>query len=347
MTGGRVRTSLGVKIFLSFWLIHAVIFVVLFLVNRPGPPPGVERPPFPYDLLGIAIVVSGIVCLVLARYLASPLQRMRAATHRLQEGDLTARAGAGLQRRTDEIGDVVRDFDAMAVRIESLVHAQQQLLSDISHELRSPLARLNVALELVRRTSGPAAEIHLARIESEAERMNELIGRILALARAESTARGAADQEVFNLDEVLQRVVDDAQYEAHKTGKQVTVSTTGKATLRGDPVLIASAVENVVRNAIRYTAPNTTVEITADLVGNDARIIVRDHGEGVPDSELGRVFLPFHRVDGSRDRQSGGTGLGLPIAQRAVHSQGGTINAENVAEGGGLRIVITLPAVNR
>jgi signal transduction histidine kinase len=346
MTGGRLRTSLAVKIFLSFWLIHAVIFVVLGLVPRPEPPPADGRPPFPYDFLVIAIIVSGIVCLVLARYLASPLQALRTATRRLQEGDLTARAGAGLERRTDEIGHVVRDFDAMADRIESLVHAQQQLLSDISHELRSPLARLNVALEMARRTSGPAAAVHLARIESEAERMNELIGRILALARAESLAPGTALQELFDLEEVLQRVAHDAQYEANKTARQVALSMTGRAPLRGDPMLVASAVENVVRNAIKYTAPNTTVEITADLTGRDARISVRDHGEGLPDSELGRVFLPFHRVDGSRDRQSGGSGLGLSIAERAVRSQGGTISAAN-AEGGGLQVVITLPVVAR
>lgn len=345
MTGGRLRLSLGVKIFLSFWLMHAVIFVVLEIAPRSGPAPGDGLPPIPYELLVTAIVVSGLVCLVLARYLASPLHRMRTATHRLQEGDLTARAGDGLERRADEIGDVVRDFDAMAERIELLVHAQQQLLSDISHELRSPLARLNVALELARRISGPAAEVHFARIESEVERMNELIGRILALARTEGSPE-TASQEEFDLDEILQRVAEDAQYEANKTARHVMVSTTGKARLRGDPMLVASAIENVVRNAIKYTAPNTTVEIAADLAGNDARIIVRDYGKGVPDSELGRVFLPFHRVDGSRDRQSGGTGLGLSIAQRVVHSQGGTIHAENAAEGG-LRVIITLPAVPR
>jgi two-component system, OmpR family, sensor histidine kinase CpxA len=336
-----MRTSLALKIFLSFWLIHALIFVVLGLVPRSGPPPAGGRPPFPYDLLITAIIVSGVVCLVLARNLASPLRRMRAATHRLTGGDLSARAGAGFGRRRDEIGDVVRDFDAMAERIESLLHAQQQLLSDISHELRSPLARLNVALELARRTAGGAAEAHLARIESEAERMNELVGRLLALSRAE-TAGARAPIEEFDLAETIQRVADDARYEAHRTGKRVDVSVHGQATLRGDPLLIASAVENVIRNAIKYTPPDSTVDVTATVTADHAQIVVRDHGTGIPEADLSRVFLPFYRVDGSRDRESGGTGLGLSIAQRAVASQGGTIRADN-AEGGGLQVTVTLP----
>ena len=299
------------------------------------------RPPAPYGFLVTAIIVSGVVCLLLAGNLAAPLRRMRAATGRLKDGDLSARAGAGFEARRDEIGDVVRDFDAMAERIESLLHAQQQLLSDISHELRSPLARLNVALELARRTSGGAAEAHLARIESEAERMNELIGRLLALSRAESVGSGAQAEE-FDLEEVIQRVADDAKYEAHRTGKRVDVSVDGHAILRGDPALIASAIENVVRNAIKYTPPDSTVDVTATVTAGHAQIVVRDHGSGVPDANLARVFLPFYRVDGSRDRESGGTGLGLSIAQRAVASQGGTIRADN-AEGGGLQVTITLP----
>jgi two-component system, OmpR family, sensor histidine kinase CpxA len=302
-------------------------------------------PPVPYGFLGTAVIVSGIVCFLLARNLVSPLQRMRAATHRLREGDLSARAAAGFEQRTDEIGDVVSDFDAMAERIESLVRAQQQLLSDISHELRSPLARLNVALELARRTSSGDADTHFARIESEAEQMNEMIGRLLALARAEA-ARPASHAEAFDLEDVVRRVTDDANYEARGTGKTVTLSLQGKATLHGDPLLIASAVENVVRNAVQYSPLNAPVEVTAAISSDAARIVVRDHGAGVPEGELEQVFEPFHRVDASRARESGGTGLGLAIAQRAVTSQGGTIKANN-AEGGGLQVTITLPVVTR
>lgn len=304
-----------------------------------------HRPPVPYGFLVTATVVSGVVCLLLARNLARPLQRMRTATHRLTAGDLSARAGAGFEGRTDEIGDVVRDFDAMAERIESLLHAQRQLLSDISHELRSPLARLNVALELARRTVGQPSEAHLARISSEAERMNELVGRLLALSRAETTGNEGHTEE-FDLEEVVRRVADDAQYEAHRANKSVALSAHGRAVLHGDPVLVASAVENVVRNAVKYAPPQTVVEITTSVTDNHAAIVVRDHGRGVPEAELERVFLPFHRVDAARDRESGGTGLGLSIARRAAASQGGTIQAAN-GEGGGLEVTITLPLAAR
>ena len=299
-----------------------------------------RRPPVPYGFLLTSIIVSGIVCFAFARYLASPLQRMRAATHRLKEGDLTARAAAGLEGRQDEIGDVVRDFDAMAERIELLMQAQRQLLSDISHELRSPLARLNVALELARRTSGEAAGAHLARIEGEAERMNDLIGRLLALSKAETVGQRHAEE--FDLEEILQQVTDDARYEANRTGTSVELTVTGSLRLRGDPVLLASAIENVVRNAVKYAPPDSKVEVTATVSDGHARVVVRDHGTGVAEAELERVFLPFHRVDASRDRMSGGTGLGLSIAQRAIASQGGTIKAANAA-GGGLEVIITLP----
>ena len=313
-------------------------------VRPAGTADGRRRPPVPWGFLITSIVVSGVVCIVFARYLASPLQRMRAATHRLREGDLAARAAAGLEGRQDEIGDVVRDFDAMAERIESLVQAQRQLLSDISHELRSPLARLNVALELARRTSSGAAETHFARIESEAERMNDLIGRLLALSKAETVGQGYAEE--FDLADIVRRVAEDARYEAHRGGKGVELSVQGKAILRGDPVLVASAIENVVRNAVRYAPPGSKVEVGMTAGDGPARVVVRDHGAGVPEAELERVFLPFHRVDASRDRESGGTGLGLSIAQRAVASQGGAVTAAN-AEGGGLEVVITLPLAAR
>ena len=448
LRGGVLRTSLAVKIFLSFWLIHALIFVVLAVVPDPGEngwrverarrggelavamferdplsacrellpaiegrmgsrlelfdpnlrplcgtsnpsasdahllrdasaagllrkgdnretvavalrgPSGMtykvlsarkenidpeDRPPVPYQFLATAIIVSGLVCLLLARYLVSPLLRMRQATHRLREGDLTARVGAGVGRRADEIGDVVRDFDAMADRVESLVSAQQQLLSDISHELRSPLARLNVALELARRSS-TGAEAHLERIAGEAERMNELIGRLLALSRAESRGDRGASEE-FDLEEVVRRVASDAQYEAHRSSKRVELEVNGKATLVGDPVLVASAVENVVRNAVRYTPAGLGVRIRCDVDDREARVVVCDEGGGLPESELERIFLPFHRVDPSRNRESGGAGLGLSIARRAVASQGGTIRADNAD--GGLQVTITLPLTNR
>lgn len=300
------------------------------------------RPGLPVVFLVTAVIVSGVVCLLMAWSFAAPLKRMREATRRLKEGDLGARVG--FASRNDEIGDVVRDFDLMADRIQSLVQGQKQLLSDISHELRSPLARLGVALELAHRTAGSGAESHLARIETEAGRMNDLIGRLLTLGRDEH-AEAAANLVDFNLADIVRPIGEDAQYEAGRVRKRVELSGAAHALVHGDPVLAASAIDNVVRNAIRYTAPDTVVQIVVSQSSGFARVVVRDHGPGVPESELERIFLPFFRIDASRNRQSGGIGLGLSIARRSVGIMGGTITAAN-ADGGGLRVTLTLPAVN-
>jgi signal transduction histidine kinase len=296
------------------------------------------QPRFAFGVVVSLVLVSGIVCLGLASYLAAPLRKMREATHRLREGDLSARVG--VESRNDEIGDVVRDFDVMADRIESLVHGQQQLLSDISHELRSPLARLGVAVELARRTAPPGADSHLARIETEAGRMNELIGRLLQLSRehAESQVR-LTD---FDLGGIVRRVVEDAQYEAGRTGRRVELSGEEAVPAHGDPVLAASAVDNVVRNAIRYTPAGSSVGVILSLSSDTAEVAIRDHGPGVPPAELERIFQPFYRLDASRTRESGGIGLGLSIARRSVGVMNGAIRAANAPDGG-LQVTISLP----
>jgi two-component system sensor histidine kinase CpxA len=303
-------------------------------------PPG-GRPPFPYGAIALAILVSGIVCFTVARYFARPLQQVRDASYRLAAGDLQARVGPRVAARRDEIGDLVRDFDVMAARIEALVHSQGQLLSDISHELRSPLARLNVALELARRKAGPDAQADLTRIEAEADRMNELIGRVLALARAE-TIEDAERAAPFDLEEVVRRVAGDADYEAQRQHKSVVLRATAAPAVRGDPQLLASAVDNVVRNAVRYTPEGSTVEVEVGAGEGHAAIVVRDHGPGVPASELEQIFSPFHRVEPARNRETGGVGLGLAIARRALAVHAGSISAENAADGG-LVVTIRIP----
>ncbi|MCC7242131.1 MAG: HAMP domain-containing protein [Acidobacteria bacterium] len=299
------------------------------------------RAPFPYNLVAIAILVSGIVCFAMARYLARPLRLVRDASYRLAAGDLNARAGPGVGTRNDEIGDLVRDFDAMAGRLEALLHAQSQLLSDMSHELRSPLARLNVALALARRKSGPEAESDLDRVETEADRMNELIGHILALARAESHETQAPTQLV-DLADVVRGVTDDAHFEASQQHKVVDLRVATEVRLPADAQLIASAVDNIVRNGVRHTPPGSRVEVLVDRTESHAVIRVRDHGPGVPATEVERIFSPFHRVEPGRNRDTGGVGLGLAIARRAVAVHGGTIAAEN-ANGGGLCVTVRLP----
>jgi len=298
-------------------------------------------------------LTAGVLCYGLARYLTAPVLRLRDAMHRLTSGDLSVRVGPAVGGRRDEIAELGRDFDLMAERIESLLTAQRQLLSDVSHELRSPLARLNVALALARQRSGPDALTPLDRIELEADQLNSLIGRVLALARFES---GAVEPEFAEVD--LERLVDDiaadADFEADPRGVSVVVAASEPCRVRGNEPLLRSAIENVVRNAVRYTAEGTNVEITLSCgappggsptgksTPGGVVVAVRDHGPGVPEEQLADLFEPFYRIADSRDRQSGGTGLGLSITDRAVRLHGGMATAANAPDGG-LIVEIRLP----
>ncbi|HTR65867.1 MAG TPA: ATP-binding protein [Terriglobales bacterium] len=313
----------------------------------PGPrvffgPRGIPAPG-----LIIAVISSGLVCYILARYLTGPVIRLREATQKLAAGDLTARAGSPWKggRRRDEISQLVRDFDAMAERLESLVKAQSRLLNDISHELRSPLARLNVALELARQRSGPSAESALNRIDVEAERLNELVGRLLTIARLESQEDRMRTAPV-DLGELIVEIAADADFEAASRNCRVKANLAGNCTVAGDAALLRSAIENVVRNATRYTQEGTDVEVdlqaAAGLGTPEAVLKVSDSGPGVPEDSLNKLFQPFYRIDDSRGRQTGGVGLGLAITDRAVRLHGGSVKAAN-RPGGGLVVEIRLP----
>jgi two-component system sensor histidine kinase CpxA len=315
-------------------------------------PPGPRvflGPPWRAPLPGLIIFLlsSGLVCYFLAWYMTKPVTRLRAATQRLASGDLTARAGDPGSKRRDEIAGLVRDFDSMAARLETLVNAQSRLLNDISHELRSPLARLNVALGLARQRSGPETETMLERIELEAGRLNELIGRLLTLARLEDGEQRVAASPVL-LDEVVLNVAEDAEFEAQARHCHVrTEIPAGSWAVRGDASLLHSAIENVVRNAIRYTREDTAVEIHLEksensAAGGEAVVRVTDCGSGVPADALEKLFQPFYRLDDARGRQTGGVGLGLAITERAVRFHGGSVAAVNRAEGG-LMVEIRLP----
>jgi two-component system sensor histidine kinase CpxA len=300
----------------------------------------------PVPGLIIAVLSSGLVCYFLAWYMTKPVARLRAATQRLAAGDLTARAGNPKSRRGDEIAGLVRDFDTMAGRLETLVKAQSRLLNDISHELRSPLARLNVALGLARQRSGPESASMLERIELEAARLNELIGRLLTLARLEDGEKRVPPTPVL-LDEVVLNVTEDAEFEAQARHCHVRSDIPeGGWAVRGEASLLHSAIENVVRNAIRYTREGSTVEIHLDRsessAGAEAVVSVADCGSGVPTDALEKLFQPFYRLDDDRGRQTGGVGLGLAITERAVRFHGGRVAAFNRAEGG-LRVEIHLP----
>lgn len=295
----------------------------------------------------LAILISGAICYLLARYLTRPILRLREAARLIAAGDLGARAAGEMEKRRDELGQLVRDFNQMADRIEILLDSERQLIRDISHELRSPLARLNVALGLARQHGAVEVAPQLDRIEREAERLNELIGRLLTLARLESTGT-PPEQEQVSLSELLRDVAEDAEFEAESRDCSVQVNAAEDCMTVGSPDLLRSAVENVVRNAVRYTAEGTRVEVDLSCAGADgagwASIRVRDHGPGLPEAELSNVFRPFYRVTNARERETGGTGLGLAITERAVRLHGGSVKAEN-APGGGLLVEMRLPAL--
>jgi two-component system sensor histidine kinase CpxA len=231
----------------------------------------------------------------------------------------------------------------MAERIEALLEAQRRLLRDVSHELRSPLARLGIALELVRRKSTAEATPALDRIERETERLNVMIGELLTLSRLES-GQAIEKPEAVELGALVDAVVEDVSYEAAQHDKRVVVGKRDDCVLEGREELLRRAVENVLRNAVRFTAPGSAVEIDLARAGAEATLTVRDHGPGVPDESLADIFKPFYRVGDDRARASGGTGIGLAITERAVVLHGGNVVAENVrSDGGGLAIRMTLP----
>ena len=292
------------------------------------------------------VFLTGIIlCYLLALYLTSPIRKLREATNRLAEGDLSTRVAQRVGRRRDEISDLARDFDTMAERIESLLLSQQRLTRDISHELRSPLARMNVALEMAKKKAPPEMAPQLQRIENESQRLNDMISRLLTLSKLE-TGSQEFDRYEINLRSLVQQVAADADFEAAAKNRSVKVIRAEDCRIMGSDALIRSAVENVLRNAVRYTEEGTAVEVSLSNGDDKARITIRDHGEGVPEQELSNLFKPFYRVGEARDRGSGGTGLGLAIAEQAVRLHKGTIRARNENDGLAVEIVLNCEEKN-
>ena len=290
----------------------------------------------------LAMLISGIVCFLLAKYLTNPIKKLRKATNKLASGDLSQRVSPLMGKRKDEIIELASDFDHMAEQVEKLITSHKQLLRDASHELRSPLARLQVALGLARQRSPENSEAEFDRIERETERLNDLIGQLLSLARLE-TGSIPLKNEAINLTNLVEEITHDAAYEARASHRDVKLIHSTPVTVYGNSMLLHSALENIIRNAIRYTEENTCVELSLDTVNTDQIIIaIRDYGPGIPDEMLSRIFEPFVRVGEARDRITGGYGLGLAIASRAITLHGGTVVAENNKDKG-LTILITLP----
>jgi two-component system OmpR family sensor kinase len=300
-----------------------------------------DLPHFPFMPMIFALLASLASAAVLAWHFAKPIRLLRAAFDAAASGDLSTRVGPGMGKRRDELTDLARDFDRMAGRVQDLVEDQRRLLHDVSHELRSPLARLQAAVGLARQRPEKAAA-SFDRMERESARMNGMIGELLTLSRMEAGVPGAMD-EVFAIDELVAAIVDDARFEAQALGKHVRLDLKHSALVRGSAELLQRAIENVVRNALRHTAPGTTVEI--DIERDDGkprvRVGIRDHGEGVPEQELDAIFRPFVKGSNASPRAEG-HGLGLAIADRMIRAHQGAIHARNAA-GGGLHVGIELP----
>ncbi len=285
-----------------------------------------------YWRLAGLLTTAVILCYLLAAYLTSPIRKLREATIKLAGGDLQTRVAQKVGRRHDELADLARDFDGMAERIESLITSQQRLNSDISHELRSPLARLNVALEIAKQKSTPETASLLDRIELESHRLNEMISRLLILAKLESGSENVEPVRV-DLAELVREVAEDADFEAQARGRSVKVLSDDPCTVMGSENLLRSAIENVLRNAVRYTAEGTAVDVSLVRQNGHSVLQVSDHGGGVPEDELANLFRPFYRVGEARERKTGGIGLGLAIAERAIKAHKGTIAARNTGDG--------------
>jgi two-component system sensor histidine kinase CpxA len=337
--GTSIRTSAGQK-----WT-----FVIA------GPYPAEHHFPLHEILprLLISVTVSGLVTLALALFLSRPIGMLRTAARKLAGGELSARAGsingktlaASAPPSRDELSGLVHDFNHMAERLESQVGAQRLLLRDVSHELRSPLARLSVALELAREEALPEMEDHLARIEREAEHLNKLIGQLLSLSQMESAQR-IPDAEVIPMRPLIARLLEDADYEARSHNCSVVLIGADECQVSGNSELLYRALENIVRNAITYTREGTVVELARrceqNNAGSEAIVQVMDRGTGVPEEHLKAIFQPFYRLDGARQRATGGSGVGLAIADRAIRLHDGQLNAAN-RPGGGLVVEIRIP----
>ena len=292
-----------------------------------------------WHLVIIALAVSFLLCIMLARYLVVPIRRLQMTSRNLAKGQLSARVDASVRKRGDELGDFARDFDDMAEQLEDLMNNKERLLRNVSHELRSPLTRLQISLALARRKSNEAESEH-ARIEREIERLDELIGEIIRFSRIEHGATDEACEQV-NLHELLQTLVEDADFEAQAGNRSVHLLRSQAVELCAVRDWLSAAIENMIRNAIRFTPEESSVDVSMMLEKNSIVIRVRDYGPGVGEGALEAMFEPFNRLDETRGKENDGFGLGTAIARGAIINHGGSIKARNCNPG--LEIEIRLP----
>ncbi|MFZ0313977.1 MAG: HAMP domain-containing sensor histidine kinase [Candidatus Korobacteraceae bacterium] len=312
------------------------------LIAELTPPPLSER--IPGDLLWtlkLGTIFSAIICLLIAHYLTKPIERLRDATHELARGNLDIRAGENLGNRHDEIAELVRDFDTMAGELRNQIQSERNLLSGVSHELRSPIARIRLALTLARDADDPERVEMLDRIEQDTIQLDSMLERILTVARLES-GQQKPKFEPLSLNDVMDDVLHDATFEAAATEATINYQNSSEIKVNGDATLLRSAVENIVRNAVFYSGQGGKIDVSLETTNGAAVISVRDNGPGVPENALPLLFKPFYRVDDSRGTNTGGMGLGLAIVRNAAAIHGGSVSAKNVLPHG-LEVELRLP----
>jgi two-component system sensor histidine kinase CpxA len=293
--------------------------------------------------VGVLFTVT-LLCLWLAYHIASPIQGIQAAARRVVQGDLSAKAPLTISRRHDELASLSIDFNSMVEHLGTLIHTQRDLFNSISHELRSPLARLSVSLELLRKQLRSGTDDLLGQMERDLVKVDTLMAQILVLARLES-GLSSGTRECVNFSQLVEEIVADGNFEAQALGKSVSLEATNSVVLKNaDPHALRSACENIVRNAIRFSPPGGRVEVNLSVNGdNERRVLlsIRDRGPGVPEEHLQTIFQPFFRLNRS-DKTGEGNGLGLAIALEAVRLNGGVITASNLSPSG-LNIEVNLP----
>jgi signal transduction histidine kinase len=300
------------------------------LIAELVPPPLSER--VPGDILWtlkLGTIFSALVCLLIAHYLTKPIERLRDATHEMARGNLDIHTGKNLGHRRDEIADLMRDFDLMAAALRKQIESERSLLSGVSHELRSPIARMRLALTLARHADDRERQEMLDRIEQDAVQLDSMLEEILTVSRLES-GQIQPKFEPLSLNDLVEDVLHDAKFEAAATNTTITYSAIPGVWANGDPGMLRSAIENVVRNAIFYSGEGGKIEVWITAGDTSTSINVQDNGPGVPEEKLGLIFEPFYRVDDSRVTATGGMGLGLALADNAMRVHDGGIMAGNV-----------------
>lgn len=321
-----------------------------------GPPPGGMPGPeprfmkehgpkplfFPTMPIVVALLASLVFALLLAWYFSHPIRHLKNALNQAANGNLDLELEPVMSARNDELADLGRDFDVMTSKLRTLMESQRRLLHDVSHELRSPIARLQMAIGLARVQDKDKLELTLERIERESVRMDKLVGELLTLSRLEANVPGSME-EAIAIQPLLADMTNDASFEAEALGKEVESSIDCRVQVKGNPELLYRAIENVLRNAIKHTAPETAVQVVAEI-DEDNKLLhlsILDRGPGVPEEEMDSIFELFFRSSRTKSN-SAGHGLGLSIARRIVEAHQGFIRAANRRDGG-LRVDITLP----